>query len=99
MPPLPDKDSLSTMASHETSACLSLLGRSLRDLLRSLRPLGRVGEEAAFTERDIEALLTLVRCPRTEKTPNGLLVAKAAARFFVADTDANPGAPAAPVKE
>jgi hypothetical protein len=72
-------------------------------------PLGRVGEEAAFTERDIEALLTLVRCPRTETTPNGLLVAKVATRFFVAEKsqpddpaanpESNPAATAAPVKE
>jgi type IV secretory pathway TrbF-like protein len=72
-------------------------------------PLGRVGEEAAFTERDIEAILTLVRCPRTESTPNGLLVAKVATRFFVDEKsqpvdrathpDSHSGATAAPVKE
>ncbi len=47
-------------------------------------PLDRVGD-AAFSEKELEALVTLVRCPRTEKTPNGLLVAKVATRFFVAD--------------
>ncbi len=55
-------------------------------------PLGRVGEPAAVAERELEAIVTLVRCPRTEKTPNGLLVAKVATRYFVPD----PGAAAAP---
>jgi hypothetical protein len=45
-------------------------------------PLNRVGEEAGFEERDLEAQLTLVRVPRTESTPNGLLVAQQATRFF-----------------
>jgi hypothetical protein len=63
-------------------------------------PLGRVGESAAFAERDIEAIVTLVRCPRTEQTPNGLLVAMVSTRFFVDDeraaTEAAPDAPATP---
>ncbi len=58
-------------------------------------PLNRVGDPAAFTERDLEAIVTLVRCPRTEQTPNGLLVAKVSTRFFVAETTAGAG-PAAP---
>jgi hypothetical protein len=29
--------------------------------------------------------VTLVRCARTEQTPNGLLVAKVSSRFFVDD--------------
>jgi hypothetical protein len=57
-------------------------------------PLSRIGDPAAFTERDIEALVTLVRCPRTEKTPNGLLVAKVSTRYYVADTSsADPARP------
>jgi type IV secretory pathway TrbF-like protein len=48
-------------------------------------PLNRVGDPAAFKERDLEAMVTLVRCPRTEQTPNGLLVAKVSTRFFVAE--------------
>lgn len=57
-------------------------------------PLNRVGDPAAFTERDLEAIVTLVRCPRTEQTPNGLLVAKVSTRFFVADnTSAKAAAP------
>lgn len=73
-------------------------------------PLSRVGDPAAFTERDVEAILTLVRCPRTEQTPNGLLVAKVSTRFYVAEPAgaggavANPETPvppgaAAPAKE
>jgi hypothetical protein len=46
-------------------------------------PLNRVGEEAAFTAREFESFVTLVRCPRTEQTPNGLLVAKVSNRFYV----------------
>jgi hypothetical protein len=48
-------------------------------------PLHRIGEESAIVEREIEAHLTLVRCPRTELTPNGLLVSKVASRFYVAE--------------
>jgi hypothetical protein len=54
-------------------------------------PLNRVAETAAFTERELEAMVTLVRCPRTEQTPNGLLVAKVSTRFYVAETPAAPG--------
>jgi hypothetical protein len=48
-------------------------------------PLSRVGEPGAFRARDVEAIVTLVRCPRTELTPNGLLVAKVTTRFYVED--------------
>lgn len=54
----------------------------LRGTMRTW-PLNRVGEEAAFQARDFESFVTLVRCPRTEKTPNGLLVSKVSTRFFV----------------
>ncbi len=56
-------------------------------------PLGRVGEAAATSERELEALVTLVRCPRTEATPNGLLVAKVATRTFVAEPAAGASVP------
>lgn len=46
-------------------------------------PLNRVGEDAAFSERQFESFVTLVRCARTEKTPNGLLVAKVSNHFYV----------------
>lgn len=52
-------------------------------------PLNRLGQDAAFTERAFEAFVTLVRCSRTEHTPNGLLVAKVTNRFFVDDTSVN----------
>lgn len=55
-------------------------------------PLNRIGEDAAFSEKDFEAFVTLVRCPRTEGTPNGLLVAKVSTRFYVAAADAGGGA-------
>jgi len=44
-----------------------------------------VGEDAAFEERMFDAHVLLVRCPRTERTPNGLLVAKISRRFTVSD--------------
>jgi hypothetical protein len=50
-------------------------------------PLNRLGQDAAFTERDFEAFVTLVRCSRTEQTPNGLLVAKVTNRFFVDESN------------
>lgn len=56
-------------------------------------PLSRLDDAAAFSEREVEALVTLVRCPRTEKTPNGLLVAKISTRFYVADDAAGHAAP------
>src|SRR5262249_28745742 len=63
-------------------------------------PLNRVGDPAAFTQRDLEAMVTLVRCPRTEQTPNGLLVAKVSTRFFVSEQPGAAGpAAAAPAKE
>ncbi len=61
--------------------------------------VSRVGDPAAFTERDVEALVTLVRCPRTEATPNGLLVAKVSTRFFVADDRQAEDAPRAPTPD
>jgi hypothetical protein len=48
-------------------------------------PLNRSGQDAAFSERDVEAFVTLVRCARTEQTPNGLLVAKVSSRFYADD--------------
>jgi hypothetical protein len=54
----------------------------LRGIFRTL-PLNRVGEESAIAEKQFETVITLVRCPRTELTPNGLLVHKAATRTFV----------------
>jgi hypothetical protein len=45
-------------------------------------PLNRPTEDAAFQEKEFEAVLTLVRCPRTEETPNGLLVHHVAQHFF-----------------
>lgn len=49
-------------------------------------PLNRAGKDAAFSQRDLEAFVTLVRCARTEQTPNGVLVAKVSSRFYVEDT-------------
>jgi hypothetical protein len=54
-------------------------------------PLNRVGEDAAFSEKDFESFVTLVRCPRTEGTPNGLLVAKVSTRFYVASDETDDG--------
>lgn len=47
-------------------------------------PLNRGIEDAATSERELEAIVTLVRCPRTEATPNGLLVAKVVNRLYEA---------------
>jgi hypothetical protein len=57
-------------------------------------PLNRVGKDATSSERALEAFVTLVRCARTEHTPNGLLVAKVATRFSVEDAlgEASPSA-------
>jgi hypothetical protein len=55
-------------------------------------PLGRAGEDAAFSAKEFDAFVTLVRCPRTELTPNGLLVGKITRRFY-SETSA-PSAPA-----
>jgi hypothetical protein len=54
----------------------------LRGVFRTM-PLNRVGEEAAISEKEFESVITLVRCPRTEQTPNGLLVHKVSTRTFV----------------
>jgi hypothetical protein len=59
----------------------------LRGLARTW-PLGRAGEDAAFTEKEFDGFVTLVRCPRTEQTPNGLLVSKITRRFYAADAKA-----------
>jgi hypothetical protein len=57
-------------------------------------PLNRAGNDAAFSQRELEAFVTLVRCARTEQTPNGLLVAKVSSRFYVDDThEQRPTAP------
>jgi hypothetical protein len=53
-------------------------------------PLSRAGEDAAFTEKSFDSVLTLVRCPRTEGTPNGLLVHKVVNRFFVDEKKEDP---------
>jgi hypothetical protein len=45
-------------------------------------PLRELALEAAERERDVEAQLSLVVVPRTERTPHGLLVSASAHRFF-----------------
>jgi hypothetical protein len=45
-------------------------------------PLNRSREDAATKPHEFESFVTLVRCPRTIETPNGLLVAKIATHFF-----------------
>lgn len=45
-------------------------------------PLNRVGEDAGHRTREFEAQLTLSRAPRTELTPNGLLVSAQSTAFF-----------------
>jgi hypothetical protein len=57
-------------------------------------PLGRAGEDAAFTEKEFDAFVTLVRCPRTEQTPNGLLVSKITRRFYAREPAAAEASPA-----
>jgi hypothetical protein len=47
-------------------------------------PLSRPMDEAGFSVREFEAHLTLVRVPRTEQTPNGVLVSRQTTRFFAA---------------
>ena len=51
-------------------------------------PLNRVGEDAGVRKRAFEAQLTLASAPRTEQTPNGLLVAAQATRFFQVESKA-----------
>lgn len=51
-------------------------------------PLSRVGEEAGFAAKTFEVNLTFIRVPRTELTPNGLLVSHQARRFFEAPDQA-----------
>ena len=45
-------------------------------------PLSRTGVDSGFQAREFEAQLTLVRAPRTELTPNGILVAAQSSRFY-----------------
>lgn len=45
-------------------------------------PLNRVGEDAGVRRREFEAQLTVARTPRTELTPNGLLVSAQATKFY-----------------
>jgi hypothetical protein len=52
-------------------------------------PLQLVGEDQT-SDKDFEAFLTLVRCPRTEMTPNGLLVAKFSVRFTASQPETEP---------
>jgi hypothetical protein len=47
-------------------------------------PLNRSRDDAASRQRDFESFVTLVRCPRTTDTPNGLLVAKVANHIYEA---------------
>lgn len=61
----------------------------LRGVMRTF-PLSRAGDDAAFVEKEFESFVTLVRCPRTEQTPNGLLVAKIATRTFVPEATPPP---------
>jgi hypothetical protein len=45
-------------------------------------PLNRPRDNAASQQRAFESFVTLVRCPRTEQTPNGLLVGKVALNTY-----------------
>jgi hypothetical protein len=77
-------------------------GKTFTVRLRGLHrtwPLHRPREDAATLEREFEALVTLVRCPRTEATPNGLLVDKVTFRTFVPDDAAEPSGRGAVKKE
>jgi hypothetical protein len=49
---------------------------------RHILPLNSATDEVATKDEDFEALLTLVTCARSERTPNGLLVDKFAFRTF-----------------
>jgi hypothetical protein len=62
-------------------------------------PLSRIGDEAAYSEKHFESFVTLVRCPRTELTPNGLLVAKVASKFHVDEPSTHEPAGTAPPVE
>jgi len=77
-------------------------GKSWTVRLRGLHrtwPLSRPREDAAVLDREFEAVLSLVRCPRTEATPNGLLVDKITFRTFVPEDATQPGTPGVPQKE
>jgi hypothetical protein len=52
-------------------------------------PLNRVGEDAGSRAREFEAQLSIVRVPRTEQTPNGLLVSAQASKFYDIPTTAD----------
>jgi len=45
-------------------------------------PLNAAGQQASFREQDWEVSLTLVELPRTELTPNGLLVSQRTLHLF-----------------
>jgi type IV secretory pathway TrbF-like protein len=104
-----DKDFVTSVKEQGIQVVLELPGETTRIVEHSGKawtvrlagnartwPLNRVGDPAAITEREVEAIVTLVRCPRTEKTPNGLLVAKVSTRFFVADPATAKGSAANP---
>lgn len=60
-------------------------------------PLNRSRDDAASKQHDIESIVTLVRCPRTIDTPNGLLVAKITTHVYdVKSADTAPTAPPPP---
>lgn len=45
-------------------------------------PLNRSRDDAASKQHELESIVTLVRCPRTTETPNGLLVAKVSTHVY-----------------
>jgi hypothetical protein len=60
-------------------------GRAFTVHLRGIAntwPVGHVGEAESTSSKEFDAFITLVRCPRTEQTPNGLLVHKISRRFY-----------------
>jgi len=89
-----DDEHLELRAHQENAFTVRLRGR------RVVLPINAVGEEAAIKDEDFEAVVMLVRAPRTEKTPNGLLVHKFTFRTFeaapkplVPETQSNPMQP------
>jgi len=60
-------------------------------------PLNRSREDAASRPRGLESFVTLVRCPRSTVTPNGLLVAKVANHIYEAQAVENVVARATPL--
>jgi len=71
-----DDDHLEIQRHDDQVVSVRLRGR------RRMMPLNSVSDEVAAKDEDFEAVLTLVTCPRTERTPNGLLVDKFAFRTF-----------------